>query len=378
MQATARRDRFTYSSSDGLILLIVRTFIAAATNWSLVQTQATSQSGQQQRYTGNMTFRWGILGAARIARAFIPAIRAAGGEVAMLGAREPQSARVQAFASDWAISRTGSYQDLMDAELDAVYISLPNALHLPWSAAALQAGKHVLTEKPLTLNVGEARQLADLASQTGLVLLEGFAYRFTPQHRALMGAVRDGQLGEVRAYRGAFGFTVRDSEDIRLNAGLGGGALYDIGCYPVNEARMLLGEPQAVIAQARWTLGGVDVSMSAILDYSHIGSGALASIDCGFDWLSGGRTGRAQVLGTGGVMELDRAFFSDEPEFILTRDGNRQTLAPGNGYALMVAHFQRVVRGEEAALYPPEDAVRQARVLDALLQSAREGRRIAL
>ena len=325
-----------------------------------------------------MTFRWGILGAARIARAFIPAIRAAGGEVVMLGAREPQSARVQRYASDWSIARIGSYEDLIDADLDGIYNPLPNALHLPWSAAALRAGKPVLTEKPLTLNAAQARQLADLAQQTRQVLLEGFAYRFTPQHRALADAVRSGQLGEVRAYRGAFGFTVRDPTDIRLSPGLGGGALYDIGCYPVNEARMLLGEPLAVTAQARWTPDDVDVSFSAVLDYSHVGGGALASIDCGFDWLSGGRVGRSQVLGTGGVMELDRAFFSDEPEFTLTRDGEVQALAPGNGYALMAAHFQRVVRGEEAALYPPEDAVQQARVLDALLQSAREGRRIVL
>lgn len=325
-----------------------------------------------------MTFRWGILGAARIARAFIPAIQAAGGEVVMLGAREPQSTRVQTFANDWEIPNTGGYQDVIDADLDAVYIALPNALHLPWSTAALQAGKHVLTEKPLTLNAQEAHELADVAEGSGRVLLEGFAYRFTPQHRALLDAVCGGQLGEVRAYRGAFGFTVRNAEDIRLQPGLGGGALYDIGCYPVNEARMLLGEPLAVTAQARWTPDGVDVSMSAVLDYSHVGNGALASIDCGFDWLSGGRIGRSQVLGTGGVMELDRAFFSDEPESVLTRDGERQTLVPGNGYALMAAHFQRVVRGEETALYPPEDAVQQARVLDALLQSAREGCRVEL
>ena len=114
-----------------------------------------------------MTLRWGILGAARIARAFIPAIRAAGGEVVMLGAREPQSARVQSYASDWAIGRVGSYQELIEADLDAVYNPLPNALHLPWSAAALRAGKHVLTEKPLTLNAQEARELADVAQQTG-------------------------------------------------------------------------------------------------------------------------------------------------------------------------------------------------------------------
>ena len=141
---------------------------------------------------------------------------------------------------------------------------------------------------------------------------------------------------------------------------------------------MLLGEPRRSRPRPAGRRRGVDVSFSAVLDYSHLGSGALASIDCGFDWLSGGRIGRSQVLGTGGVMELDRAFFSDEPEFTLTRDGEPQVLAPGNGYALMAAHFQRVVRGEEAALYPPEDAVRQARVLDALLQSAREGRRVTL
>ncbi len=325
-----------------------------------------------------MGLRWGILGAARIAGAFVPAIRAAGGEVMMVGSREVASARTQKFAADWNIPRIGTYQDLIEADLDAVYNPLPNSLHLPWSAAALRAGKHVLGEKPLTLNAAQAQELADVAAQTGKMVLEGFAYRFTPQHRALQDAAQSGQLGELRAYRGAFGFTVRNPGDIRLNPELGGGALYDVGCYPVNEARMLLGEPKAVTAQARWTPSGVDVAFSAVLDYSHVGPGALASIDCGFDWLSGGRIGRSQLMGTGGIMELDRAFFSDEPEFSLIRDGQPQVLAPGNGYALMAAHFQRAVQGEEALRYLPEDSVRQARVMDALLQSAREGRRIEL
>ena len=153
-----------------------------------------------------MTFRWGILGAARIAAALIPAIREAGGEVVMLGAREPGSARVQEFAREWQIERVGSYQDVVDADLDAVYNPLPNHLHLPWSEAAMRAGKHVLTEKPLSLNAGEARQLEQTASQTGMVLQEAFAYRFAPQHLAVLEAVRNGELGEIRLYRACWAF----------------------------------------------------------------------------------------------------------------------------------------------------------------------------
>ncbi|WP_407570495.1 Gfo/Idh/MocA family protein [Deinococcus altitudinis] len=334
-----------------------------------------------------MTFRWGILGAARIAQAVLPAIREAGGEVMMVGARDPQSARAQAFAAEWQIGQVATYEDVLAADLDAVYVPLPNHLHRPWSEAAMRAGKHVLTEKPLSLNAQEAGRLAGVAAETGKVLLEAFAYRFAPQHRAVLEVVRRGELGEVQLYRGVFGFKMTNPDDFRWNPAMGGGALYDVGCYPVNLARLLLGEPTSVTAQARWTPEGTDVALSGLFDYSQPDAartdgirsgGPLVGIDCGFDWMPEGMLGHCLVVGSEGRLELTEAYFSNTEDFRLTVNGEVRTLAPGNGYAEMVRHFQRAARGEEALLYSPQDAVNQARVLDALLLSAREGNRVWL
>ncbi len=291
----------------------------------------------------------------------------------MLGVREPRSERAQAFAAQWGIERVGSYADVLASEVEAIYNPLPNDAHLPWTEAALRAGKHALTEKPLALHAGEAQALADAAAQTGRVLLEAFAYRFQPQVIRLRELVRSGELGEIRAYRGAFGFPLTRPDDFRWLAERGGGALYDVGCYPVNLARLLLGEPESVTAQARWTPGGVDVGLSGTL---HFGA-SLASIDCAFDW-GPVPTQRLTLVGTSGTLEMAGAFRSKtDTETALrvqTDKGERtETFPPHDGYAAMVAHFQRVVRGDEPARYPPEDAVRQARVLDALYAAAREG-----
>ncbi|MDL2344419.1 Gfo/Idh/MocA family oxidoreductase [Deinococcus sp. MIMF12] len=319
---------------------------------------------------------WGILGAARIARALIPAIRAAGGEVTVLGARDPDSERVRDFAREWGIARVGTYADVIASDVVAVYNPLPNDAHLPWTLAALRARKHALTEKPLVLNAGEAQTLADTAAGTGRVLLEAFAYRFGPHVARLREVVASGELGEVRALRGAFGFPLTNPDDFRWVPGMGGGALYDVGCYPVNLARLLLGEPRAVTAQARWTPGGVDLGLSGTLDFGE----TLATVDCAFDW-GPVPTQRLTVMGTRGSLELDGAFESHSGRSLTLRlrtaSGERtETFAPHNGYAAMVAHFQRVAQGDEAPLFPPEDAVRQARVLDALFAAAREGRTV--
>lgn len=324
------------------------------------------------------TMTWGLLGAARIARALIPAIRAAGGEVTVLGAREPNSERVRAFAREWGIGEVGTYADVIASDVEAVYNPLPNDAHLPWTQAALRAGKHALTEKPLVLNAEEAQTLADTAAETGRVLLEAFAYRFQPHVARLREVVASGELGEVRAFRGAFGFPLTNPHDFRWDAGKGGGALYDVGCYPVSLARLLLGEPRAVTAQARWTPGGVDLGLSGTLDFE----GTLASIDCAFDW-GPAPTQRLTVVGTRGSLEMDGAFESHHAASLTLRvrraEGERtEPFAPHNGYAAMVAHFGRAARGEEEALFPPGDAVRQARVLDALFAAAREGRTVSV
>ena len=187
--------------------------------------------------------RWGILGAARIARALIPAIRAAGGEVTFLGVREPNSERARAFAAEWNIPAVGSYAEAIASDVDAIYNPLPNDLHLPLTRDTLRAGKHALTEKPFTLNAAEAAELEREAQAAGRVLLEAFAYRFQPHVERIVELVRGGELGEIRSYRGAFGFPLTNPDDFRWEASKGGGALFDVGTYTVNLMRLLLGEP---------------------------------------------------------------------------------------------------------------------------------------
>ncbi|UBV42038.1 Gfo/Idh/MocA family oxidoreductase [Deinococcus taeanensis] len=326
-------------------------------------------------------FRWGLLGAARIARALIPAIREAGGEVTGVAVRDPQSARAQAFSQEWNVPVLGTYDDLIGADLDAVYNPLPNDAHLPWTLAALNAGKHVLTEKPLTLNAAQAAQLAEAAARSGRTLLEAFAYRFQPQIDRVRQIAAE-ELGDLRAVHGAFGFHLTNPDDFRWNAAQGGGALYDVGTYPVNLIRLLLGEPHAVTATARWTdggpAGGVDIALSGVLEYG----GALASLDCAFDWLEPAPQ-RLTVVGSRGTLDVNGVFNSHthEPVTLHVTAGGRtweDSVAPGNGYARMVAHFQRTARGQEPPLYPPQDAEAQMRVLDALYASARSGQRVTL
>ncbi|MBB5365495.1 Gfo/Idh/MocA family protein [Deinococcus humi] len=322
--------------------------------------------------------RWGLLGAARIARALIPAIRAVGGEVVALGVRDPDSERAQAFSEEWGVPLVGGYQDVLDADLDAVYNPLPNDLHLPWSLATMRAGKHVLTEKPLVLNAEEAQELADTAAGTERVLLEAFAYRFHPHIVRLRQLVQSGELGEIRAVRAAFGFTLTNPDDFRWHADKGGGALFDVGTYAINLVRLLLGEPTAAVARARWTGGGVDMGLSGVLEYPQ----ALASVDCAFDW-GDAATQRLTILGTRGTLDMNGVFHSNTHSpvsFTVTSGGGRseEEFPPFNAYAAMVEHFQRVALGEEEALYPPDDSVRHARVLDALFASARTGKRVEL
>ncbi|AWN23884.1 oxidoreductase [Deinococcus irradiatisoli] len=316
--------------------------------------------------------RWGIFGAARIARALIPAIRRNGGTVDIVGVRDPSSERARRFAQEWDIGRIGTYQDVVDAEIDAVYNPLPNDLHLPWSAAAMRAGKHALTEKPLSLNAQQAQQFAEVAAETGRVSLEAFAYRFQPHVDRLRQIVQGGEIGTLKHYQGLYGFTLSNPDDFRWHPEMGGGALFDVGCYTVNLMRLLLGEPHSAQAKIRWSAGGVDVGLSGSLDYGE----ALASVGCGFDW-SG--PARLVLYGTSGNLEMQHPFESNNQKPVTLRLGEREeTFAPSNGYTLMVEHFQRAARGEEALRYPPDDAVKQARVLDALFASARSGQSVTL
>ena len=204
-----------------------------------------------------MTVAWGILSTARINRLVLAGARTSDRvEVVAVASRDP--VRAEAYAREQGIDRSyGSYEALLgDEDIDAVYISLPNSMHVEWSIRALEAGKHVLCEKPLTRRAAEAERAFDVAERQGRLLMEAFMYRHNPQTHRLTSLVDEGAIGRLQLVRAAFSFTAQPATNIRLLAELDGGALMDVGCYCVSASRLLAGEPtrlhgeQAAAAQA--------------------------------------------------------------------------------------------------------------------------------
>lgn len=334
---------------------------------------------------------FGILGAARIAAsALIPAIaKSSNAQVAAVAARD--LGRAQRYAAEHGIPKAyGSYEEMLaDPEVEAVYNPLPNSEHAPWSLRALEAGKHVLCEKPFTLNAAEAEAVDRAAKRAGKQVMEAFMYRFHPQIAQALELLHGGKIGELRLIRSSFSFALSRPEDIRWVAGLGGGALYDIGTYCVNVSRTFAGrEPQAVWGIADLTGpndpggGGVDHSFLGWLDFG----GVRASLDCSFRQAF---RQQMELVGSAGTLTLlepyvpnrnskgqDQGHGRTAPSLVL--NGEPVASVAADQYQLMVEHFVRAARGQEPLRYPAEEAVRQMRVLDALFQSAREGRTVRL
>jgi xylose dehydrogenase (NAD/NADP) len=248
--------------------------------------------------------RWGILGTARINRRIIPAMRlAARSELIAVASRD--LARAERFAAEWSVPRAiAGYQALLDdPTLDAVYIPLPNTDHVPWALAAIAAGKHVLCEKPLALDPADVDRIAAAAAAAGVVVEEGYMYRHEPLTPRVVALVNDGAIGSVRAVISGFTFLLEPASNIRLDRALGGGALWDVGCYPVTYAQLLVGhEPKMAFAAAQWGASGVDEEMMAMLRFP---GGVTANIYAGFrapyrTWL--------EVLGTEGALTVPNPF----------------------------------------------------------------------
>lgn len=318
-----------------------------------------------------MSLRWGIFGAARIAQKLVPAIGQAGGRVVAIASRD--AGRGREFAARYGISRVVSYQELLDdPDVDIIYNPLPNDLHLPWSQAALRAGKHVLCEKPLTLSHAQSAELAGTAAQTDRLVFEAFAYRFAPVVTEAVRLVRTGEIGEVRSCKGAFGFALPQGADFRWQPEHGGGALYDIGCYPLHLTRLLLGEPLAVSAQARMAPSGVDIALHGTLRYAQ----ALASFQCAFDEP---HHEAFEVVGTKGRLSLHGHFFSNAGEVRLRVNDQERHFPYENAYAGMIRHVEELARqSAQRQQESAQAALSQARVLDGLFHSARLQRTIDL
>ncbi len=245
--------------------------------------------------------RIGVLGTARIARAFIAGV-APSQTVAIAAIASRDGHKAQAFAAATGVPGAyGSYEQLLaDPGIDAIYNPLPNSLHAPWSVRALEAGKHVLCEKPLATTARDARAMFDAAQGHGLRLAEAFPYRSQPHAIRLRELVEAKALGELRTIQAAFGFKLGEPGNIRFDPTLGGGALLDAGTYPVSLVRMLAGQrPTRVYASARWHTSGVDETVIASLEHP---SGLLAQISCSF---ATDLHREALIAGTAGVLRTN-------------------------------------------------------------------------
>ncbi len=259
--------------------------------------------------------RWGILSTARINRRLIPAMRSAGrAELAAVASRSQASA--EAYAAEWKIPRAvGSYRALLDdPEIDAVYISLPNSLHADWTVRAAQAGKHVLCEKPLALSVADCDRVRDAADAAGVVVAEAIMYLYHPLLAHARRLAREGALGEVSFARGSFSFLLEGPENVRWKRQLGGGALWDIGIYPVSFCRWILGEPDRVFAWQTLTEEGVDAATAGVL---HFPGGQTAAFDCSFRQAF--RT-QVEVAGSEATLTIDRPFLIRPESRMVVRD----------------------------------------------------------
>jgi predicted dehydrogenase len=245
--------------------------------------------------------RWGLICTARINRALIPAIRAAGrSELVAVASRD--LARAQEYARQWEIPRAhGSYQALLaDPDVDVIYNALPNHLHCAWTVRAADAGKHVLCEKPLALTVDEVDRVSEAARRNGVVVFEAFMYRHHPQTFKVQELIRRGAIGALRTVYATFSFTLDRPADPRLDAAMGGGALWDVGCYPVSFARAVVGDdPAEVFGWQATGPSGVDLTFAGQMRFA---GGALAQIACGFQ--AAFHRG-AEIAGSEGVITLE-------------------------------------------------------------------------
>ena len=324
--------------------------------------------------------RWGVLGVANIARTkVIPAFqRGEWTEVVAIASRD--AARAQQAADELGIARAyGSYEELLaDPDVEVVYNPLPNHLHVPWTARAAEAGKHVLCEKPIALDAAEARELLAIRDRNGVMIGEAFMVRSHPQWIEARRLVREGRIGDLRLVSGYFSYFKLDPDNIRNRLEFGGGGLMDIGCYPVNVARFIYGEePRRVVSLIdRDPEMRIDRLTSVLLDFPS----GQATFTCSTQLAA---AQRMQLFGTKGRVDIEIPFNAppDQPVRIVVDDGAAAP-APGGEVIEFPAVDQYTRQGDAfssavlARTHPPvplEDAIRNMEVIDAIFRSAETG-----
>jgi D-xylose 1-dehydrogenase (NADP+, D-xylono-1,5-lactone-forming) len=313
------------------------------------------------------TVKWGIMSTANINKALIPGAHASS-KLQLVAVASRDRARAEAYASQWEIPRAyGRYEDMIeDPEIEAVYISLPNNLHCEWATKAVRGGKHVLCEKPLTRRVADAEAVFEAAEGGRRLVSEAFMYRHNPQTKRFAGLVAEGAIGELRLVRASFSYSLYDKTNIRLRADVEGGALMDVGCYCVNASRMLAGEPESVAAHAWYGPTGTDWVSTATMKFP---GNTLALFDCG---TALPRRNELEAIGSEGSLFVDDPWFCRKPVIELRRNGEieRIRMEPEDSYRLELENLSDAIRGEVDLLLGRDDALGQARALQALHRSA--------
>jgi predicted dehydrogenase len=319
--------------------------------------------------------RWGILGTAGIAEsAFLPALGQAGdGAAISVGGRD--GSRARSWAAEWGVARgVAGYERVVDdPEIEAIYIPLPNGLHAEWTIAALEAGKAVLCEKPLCVTPEETRRVLATADAASVPLWEAFVFPFHEQIELVHDALAAGQIGEVREIASRFHFVLDDPNDIRLAAELGGGSLFDVGCYPIRLARLLFdAEPDLdrTLADAVWTPSGVDTELWGALTFPR---DRRLVFSCGFVAADDTFTG---VFGTEGEIRMTKPFHpgpGDTLRIVRGDEVREHPAAPAGerSFTPAIRHIHAVLRGREQPRHLAlDEAMGNATAIETLLAAA--------
>ncbi|MBK9991288.1 MAG: Gfo/Idh/MocA family oxidoreductase [Verrucomicrobia bacterium] len=337
--------------------------------------------------TSNKKIRWGVLGYARIAHeSVIPAITRSNNSVFQAIASR-DTAKLDECRKKFNCPNThASYEALLrDPEVDAVYIPLPNGLHREWTIKAAEHGKHVLCEKPIGLNAAECREMMAVCAKHGVTFMEAFMYRYSDCTRKVLEVLRSGELGEIKYIYSAFRFLLTRTDDVRSKPELGGGSLYDVGCYPLNFTGMVVDElariqsaatgspapaaamPESISVQCVKE-GGVDVLFSALMKYS---SGLVASINSGFN---AQHQIESQIIGTKGALQVPNTFLGEAGVLTFLVNNRVEKTIPvekSDRYRLEVEDFADAVLNKRAPLFSLTETLRNMELMDRLYAECR-------
>jgi predicted dehydrogenase len=319
--------------------------------------------------------RWGVLSVANIGvKRVIPAMLASSnGQLAAVASRNLHRAQ-ELFAHIPQVRIYGAYESLLeDPEIEAVYIPLPNSMHAEWSIRALDAGKHVLCEKPLAVTAAQGATMVEVAQANDRLLMEAFVYRFHPQTLWTLEQVQAGRIGTIKLVRASFAFYVMlppRPKEIRLQAALAGGSLMDVGCYPVNFCRAVFDHPPIAVAARVYQPedSQVELSANAVLDF---GDGGFGLIDSSFSLPT---RHVAEIYGEAGSISIPQPFVAgnSETKVVLSLEGQtiHQRIAPVDQYRLEVEHFGASVRSDTQPALSLAESIENLATIEAIYQSA--------